>query len=163
MVSAQCARIHFFSLYFEWNCVYIPVFTLFRMKLCLHSSFHFISNETVFTFQFFYIPVFKNGSRLCNVRGWWYGCFSLCKCWTPSQGNSENSITVIHKSILKFYFIEFTLILMKQKLIFSNRPKFPADRLKLHAKVKTVENSKKNSNFKLKNGNKFPGMTKDSM
>ena len=80
-----------------------------------------------------------------NLHQCWYDyfLFSLSRFSSLWLLNSENSITVIHKSIPKFYFCEFTILLTKKIPFFSNRPKFPAYRLKSRAKVRKVKNSKK--------------------
>ena len=74
-------------------------------------SFDFISEEALFTF-----PFSRMGLGLivmCPDGGTIYYLFSLYKFSTLWQGNSEHSITVIHKSILKFSFCEFTVLLTK--------------------------------------------------
>ena len=57
--------------------------------------FDFISKETLFTFPF---------SRMG---------LGFAMCADGREGNSENSIAVIHESILKFKFIEFTILLIQ--------------------------------------------------
>ena len=104
-------------------------------------SFDFTSEETLFTLPFSRMGL---GLTMCADGDTIY--FFSVQVFNFLAGNSENSIIVIHKNILKFYFIEFTIILMKEMLLlgllFANRPKFPVDRLKLHATVKMVKNSK---------------------
>ena len=65
-------------------------------------SFDLISEEALSTFPFSRMGV---GVTMCadgQIR--FIFIFSLCKFSTLWQGNSENSITVTHNSILKFYF-----------------------------------------------------------
>ena len=70
---------------------------------------HFISEETLFTFA---SSTMGPGLAMCADGGiiFFFLCASFQLC---VQGISENSITVFHKSILKFYLIEFTILLMK--------------------------------------------------
>ena len=115
-------------------------FSGFRTRHNNSLLFNIILKETLFTFPSSRIGL---SSYAPMVVRFIFDLFSLCKFSSRWLRSSENSITDIHKSILKFYFIEFTMLLMTQTLFFSNRPKFPADRLKLHAKVRKVNNSLK--------------------
>ena len=85
-------------------------FSWFQRKMQGLISFDFILEETLFTSPFSRMGL---GLAMYADGGTIYFYFSLCKFSTLWQGNSENSITDIHKSILKFYLIEFTIILMK--------------------------------------------------
>ena len=73
-------------------------------------SFDFISEEALFTFPFSRMGI---GFAMCADGGTICFYFFPFKFSTLWQGNSENSIIVIHESIVKFFFCEFTILLPK--------------------------------------------------
>ena len=83
---------------FSERCKDSFLLILFRRKICLHFRFQ----------EWAYL-----GEAMCADGGTIHFYLSLCKFSTLWLGNSENSITVIRKTIPNFHFIEFTIILMK--------------------------------------------------
>ena len=132
----------------QLNIIKVPLFD-YKVQLCnLRGGSRSVRKnasqtrleETLFTFPF---SRMDQVLAMCPDGGTIYFFFFLCASFQLFGRKTlkiQSQLSI--KPLQNFNFIEFTILLMKQMLLFSNRAKFPANSLKLNEKATMLDNSK---------------------